>query len=112
MDAAVAIVGAGPVGLMLAGELRLAGVLDRVEAARAAVLSFRLPGPRSAHRFPATGIGINFGMLDAVNLAWKLAVVIAGWAPAGLLDTCQGALTRCSVYPGPSRTGLAYWSGG
>ncbi len=26
-------------------------------------------------------------MLDAVNLAWKLAAVIGGWAPAGLLDT-------------------------
>jgi 2-polyprenyl-6-methoxyphenol hydroxylase-like FAD-dependent oxidoreductase len=34
-----------------------------------------------------TAIGINFGMLDAVNLAWKLAAVIGGWAPAGLLDT-------------------------
>ena len=41
----------------------------------------------AAHQFPATGIGINFGMTDAVNLAWKLAAVIAGWAPAGLLDT-------------------------
>jgi hypothetical protein len=26
-------------------------------------------------------------MLDAVNLAWKLAAVTAGWAPPGLLDT-------------------------
>jgi len=41
----------------------------------------------AAHQFPATGIGINFGMLDAVNLAWKLAAVIAGSAPDGLLDT-------------------------
>jgi len=41
----------------------------------------------AAHQFPATGIGINFGMLDAVNLAWKLAAVIAGWASAGLLDS-------------------------
>ena len=41
----------------------------------------------AAHQFPATGIGINFGMLDAVNLAWKLAAVIGGWAPAGLLDS-------------------------
>jgi Aromatic-ring hydroxylase, C-terminal/FAD binding domain len=30
---------------------------------------------------------LNFGMTDAVNLAWKLAAVIGGWAPAGLLDT-------------------------
>lgn len=41
----------------------------------------------AAHQFPATGIGINAGMLDAVNLAWKLAAVIAGRAPDGLLDT-------------------------
>ena len=41
----------------------------------------------AAHLFPATGIGINAGMLDAVNLAWKLAAAIDGWAPAGLLDT-------------------------
>jgi 2-polyprenyl-6-methoxyphenol hydroxylase-like FAD-dependent oxidoreductase len=41
----------------------------------------------AAHQFPATGIGINVGMLDAVNLAWKLGADIHGWAPAGLLDT-------------------------
>jgi 2-polyprenyl-6-methoxyphenol hydroxylase-like FAD-dependent oxidoreductase len=41
----------------------------------------------AAHQFPATGIGINFGMLDAVNLAWKLAADIGGWAPVGLLDS-------------------------
>ncbi|WP_165036786.1 FAD-dependent monooxygenase [Candidatus Protofrankia californiensis] len=41
----------------------------------------------AAHQFPATGIGINVGMLDAVNLAWKLAADIHGWAPTGLLDT-------------------------
>jgi 2-polyprenyl-6-methoxyphenol hydroxylase-like FAD-dependent oxidoreductase len=41
----------------------------------------------AAHQFPATGIGINFGMVDAVNLAWKLAAVISDCAPPGLLDT-------------------------
>jgi 2-polyprenyl-6-methoxyphenol hydroxylase-like FAD-dependent oxidoreductase len=41
----------------------------------------------AAHQFPATGIGINFGMLDAVNLGWKLAAVISGRSPATLLDT-------------------------
>ena len=41
----------------------------------------------AAHQFPATGIGLNVGMLDAVNLAWKLAAEIQGWAAAGLLDT-------------------------
>jgi len=41
----------------------------------------------AAHQFPATGIGINAGMLDAVNLGWKLAAAAHGWAPPNLLDT-------------------------
>ncbi len=41
----------------------------------------------AAHLFPATGIALNAGMLDSVNLAWKLAAAVAGWAPPGLLDT-------------------------
>ncbi|MEV0271784.1 FAD-dependent monooxygenase [Hamadaea sp. NPDC050747] len=41
----------------------------------------------AAHLFPATGVAINAGMLDAVNLAWKLAADLHGWAPDGLLDT-------------------------
>ncbi|MEV4002344.1 FAD-dependent monooxygenase [Actinomadura sp. NPDC049753] len=41
----------------------------------------------AAHLFPATGVAINAGMLDAVNLAWKLAAVVHGRAPSGLLDT-------------------------
>jgi 2-polyprenyl-6-methoxyphenol hydroxylase-like FAD-dependent oxidoreductase len=41
----------------------------------------------AAHQFPATGIGLNVGMLDAVNLGWKLGAVVHGWAPDSLLDT-------------------------
>src|SRR6202035_3003250 len=41
----------------------------------------------AAHQFPATAIGLSVGMLDSVNLAWKLAAVISSWAPAGLLDS-------------------------
>ena len=41
----------------------------------------------AAHLFPAPGVALNAGMLDSVNLAWKLAADIHGWAPAGLLDT-------------------------
>ncbi|MEV6963759.1 FAD-dependent monooxygenase [Hamadaea sp. NPDC051192] len=41
----------------------------------------------AAHVFPATGVALNAGLLDTVNLAWKLAADIQGWAPAGLLDT-------------------------
>ena len=41
----------------------------------------------AAHQFPAGGVAVNAGMLDTVNLAWKLAAEIHGWAPEGLLDT-------------------------
>jgi 2-polyprenyl-6-methoxyphenol hydroxylase-like FAD-dependent oxidoreductase len=41
----------------------------------------------AAHLFPAGGVALNAGMIDSVNLGWKLAAEIDGWAPAGLLDT-------------------------
>ena len=41
----------------------------------------------AAHLFPAGGVAVNAGMLDAANLAWKLAGTLHGWAPTGLLDT-------------------------
>jgi 2-polyprenyl-6-methoxyphenol hydroxylase-like FAD-dependent oxidoreductase len=41
----------------------------------------------AAHLFPSTGVALNAGLLDSVNLAWKLAAAIDGWAPVGLLDT-------------------------
>jgi hypothetical protein len=36
---------------------------------------------------PFGGQGLNLGLQDAANLGWKLAAVIAGRAPAGLLDS-------------------------
>ena len=41
----------------------------------------------AAHLFPAPGVALNAGMLDSVNLGWKLAATVHGWAPADLLDT-------------------------
>jgi hypothetical protein len=41
----------------------------------------------AAHLFPAGGVAVNAGMLDAANLAWKLAASVHGWAPPGLLNT-------------------------
>ncbi|QLL05642.1 FAD-dependent monooxygenase [Mycobacterium vicinigordonae] len=35
------------------------------------------------------GPGLNLGLQDTVNLGWKLAAQINGWAPADLLDTYQ-----------------------
>lgn len=36
---------------------------------------------------PFSGQGMNLGFGDAVNLGWKLAATVHGWAPEGLLDT-------------------------
>jgi 2-polyprenyl-6-methoxyphenol hydroxylase-like FAD-dependent oxidoreductase len=42
----------------------------------------------SAHVHSAMGgPGLNLGMQDAMNLGWKLAAAVNGWAPADLLDT-------------------------
>ncbi|MFP5022417.1 rifampin monooxygenase [Pseudonocardia phyllosphaerae] len=42
----------------------------------------------AAHIHPPTGgQGLNLGIQDAVNLGWKLAAEVGGWAPDGLLDT-------------------------
>jgi len=42
----------------------------------------------AAHRFsPTGGFGLNTGVQDAHNLAWKLAFVLAGFASDALLDT-------------------------
>ena len=38
---------------------------------------------------PAGGQGMNTGIGDAVNLAWKLAAVVAGMAPVALLDSYE-----------------------
>ncbi|MEW9532340.1 FAD-dependent monooxygenase [Microbispora sp. NPDC049125] len=35
------------------------------------------------------GPGLNLGLQDAVNLGWKLAAEIRGWAPPGLLDSYE-----------------------
>jgi 2-polyprenyl-6-methoxyphenol hydroxylase-like FAD-dependent oxidoreductase len=42
----------------------------------------------SAHmHYPVGGQGLNVGIQDAVNLGWKLAADVKGWAPPSLLDT-------------------------
>jgi 2-polyprenyl-6-methoxyphenol hydroxylase-like FAD-dependent oxidoreductase len=38
---------------------------------------------------PAGGQGMNTGIGDAINLAWKLAAVLAGRAPVSLLDSYE-----------------------
>ncbi|MFC7533273.1 rifampin monooxygenase [Actinoplanes sp. GCM10030250] len=38
---------------------------------------------------PIGGQGLNLGVQDAVNLGWKLAAQVRGWAPENLLDTYE-----------------------
>ncbi|WP_327071428.1 FAD-dependent monooxygenase [Kitasatospora sp. NBC_01302] len=46
-----------------------------------------LAGDAAHVHSPFGGQGLNLGVGDAMNLGWKLAAVIAGWAPEGLLDS-------------------------
>jgi len=59
---------------------------------------------------PAGGQGMNTGIGDAINLAWKLATVLAGHAPDKLLDSYEAerigfarrwATTELTVAGGP-----------
>lgn len=44
----------------------------------------------SVHLFtPTGGFGMNTGVDDAANLAWKLAAMVQGWGGAGLLPTYE-----------------------
>ena len=44
----------------------------------------------AAHLFtPAAGMGYNTAVDDAVNLGWKLAAVVQGWAGEALLDSYE-----------------------
>ena len=46
-----------------------------------------LAGDAAHVHSPAGGQGMNLGIGDAMNLGWKLAATVNGWAPADLLDS-------------------------
>ncbi len=46
-----------------------------------------LAGDAAHQQLPAGGQAINLGLHDAFNLGWKLAAVVTGRAPLGLLDS-------------------------
>ena len=57
---------------------------------------------------PEGGLGMNCGVADAHNLAWKLAAVIAGWASPALLETYESerrthAVACADASLGPAR---------
>ncbi|MFB9906001.1 FAD-dependent monooxygenase [Allokutzneria oryzae] len=48
-----------------------------------------LAGDAAHIHMPLGGQGLNLGMQDASNLAWKLTAVVNGWAPDTLLDSYE-----------------------
>jgi 2-polyprenyl-6-methoxyphenol hydroxylase-like FAD-dependent oxidoreductase len=68
---------------------------------------------------PFGALGMNCGIADAHNLAWKLAGVIQGWAGLGLLDTYEeerrpvalattdASILREDISSGPPRAAFA-----
>ncbi len=46
-----------------------------------------LAGDAAHIHSPLGGQGLNTGLSDAMNLGWKLAATVQGWAPGDLLDT-------------------------
>ncbi|MCX5384651.1 FAD-dependent monooxygenase [Streptomyces sp. NBC_00083] len=56
-----------------------------------------LAGDAAHQHFPAGGVGMNVGIQDAANLAWKLGAVLNGWAPDTLLDTYHGERHQVGV---------------
>jgi len=81
----------GPPGLTLAdpGWLSAFRVNERLAASYRAGRLFLLGDAAHVHS-PAGGQGMNTGMQDAVNLAWKLALVLKGRGdPAVLLDSYE-----------------------
>jgi 2-polyprenyl-6-methoxyphenol hydroxylase-like FAD-dependent oxidoreductase len=78
-----------------------------------------LAGDAAHIHYPAGGQGLNLGLQDASNLAWKLAAEIRGWAPPGLLDSYHAerhpvgleviddSLAQCGLIANPSREGIA-----
>jgi 2-polyprenyl-6-methoxyphenol hydroxylase-like FAD-dependent oxidoreductase len=77
-----------------------------------------LAGDAAHIHYPAGGQGLNLGLQDAANLAWKLAAEIRGWAPPGLLDTYHAerypvgldviddSLAQCGLIANPTREGV------
>jgi 2-polyprenyl-6-methoxyphenol hydroxylase-like FAD-dependent oxidoreductase len=89
------------------------------QAARYRTGRVLLAGDAAHIHYPAGGQGLNLGLQDATNLAWKLAAEIRGWAPPSLLDSYHAerypvgldviddSLAQCGLFASPTREGVA-----
>jgi oxygenase len=59
----------------------------RRQASRYRVGRVLLAGDAAHAQMPVGGQALNLGLQDAVNLGWKLAAAVRGWAGPDLLDT-------------------------
>lgn len=64
-------------------------ILDRIVADRWRIGDVFLAGDAAHRQPPTTGLGLNTGIQDAHNLAWKLAHVVSGSATDALLDSYE-----------------------
>lgn len=64
-------------------------LIESVYAERFQVGRVFLAGDAAHRHSPMGGLGLNTGIQDAHNIAWKLAAVINGFAPPALLNTYE-----------------------
>jgi 2-polyprenyl-6-methoxyphenol hydroxylase-like FAD-dependent oxidoreductase len=90
---------------------------ERRQADRYRVGRVLLAGDAAHVHSPLGALGMNTGIHDAMNLGWKLAAAVHGWAPPWLLDSYQAErhpvgrqalqvtdlLQRAAVAPPPVR---------
>jgi 2,4-dichlorophenol 6-monooxygenase len=73
-------------------------ILDRVVAQQWRYGRIFLAGDAAHRQPPTTGLGLNTGIQDAHNLAWKLARVLNGQAPDAFLDSYESERLPVSTH--------------
>jgi len=73
-------------------------ILDRIVAQQWRIGDIFLAGDAAHRQPPTTGLGLNTGIQDVHNLAWKLAEVLAGRAGDPLLDTYEAERLPISTH--------------
>src|SRR5262249_23282684 len=75
--------------------------------------SVLIAGAAAHVHLPAGGQGLSVSVQDTMNLGWKLAATVRGWAPDGLLDTYHGERhpVGARLLTNTQAQGLLYLSG-